>query len=257
MTTDRFRHITLRLRPAHMSRAAAVALCTLVCVLTALMGSDWPRVVHPEIDGWPTPQIKEMAQSVVYGCPVPVCLLAAWLLGRIPAQTAVQRRWRLGIIIFAMLVGLLPLWGVNRFWFYRLGTPGFMTPFALSVILFPPAWNMSVPPRHHLPSTQTQGTCQHFPSISTITIIALLWVTAVYLTALYTYLPMWLLILPVPLVAATFLRPSTSRPPRPSVSSSCLPYFSRYLWLMFGCTAVALAMRTIMYLLKYNDVPFH
>ena len=240
MTTDRFRHITLRLRPAHMSRAAAVALCTLVCVMTALMGSDWPRVVHPEIDGWPTPQIKEMAQSVVYGCPVPVCLLAAWLLGRIPAQTAVQRRWRLGIIIFAMLVGLLPLWGVNRFWFYRLGTPGFMTPFALSVILFPPAWNMSVPPARRLPSAPA------------LTLLSLLWVTAVYLTALYTTFPMWPLVLPVPFAAA-FLRP-----PAPSVpAAECPPYFSRYLWLMFGCTAVSLAMRTLMYCLKYNDVPLY
>lgn len=233
MTTDRFRHIIRQLRPAHMSRAAAVALCTLVCVMTALMGSDWPRVVHPEIDGWPTPQIKEMAQSVVYGCPVPVYLLAAWLLGRIPAHTAVQRRWRMGIIIFALLVGLLPLWGVNRFWFYRLGTPGFMTPFALSVILFPPAWNMSVPPADRLPSAPA------------LTLLSLLWVTAVYLTALFTTFPMWPLVLPVPFAAATFLRPS-------SASSDCPPYFSRYLWLMAGCTAVALAMRTLMYLLKYN-----
>lgn len=245
MTTDRFRHITLRLRPAHMSRAGAVALCTLVCVMTALMGSDWPRVVHPEIDGWPTPQIKEMAQSVVYGCPVPVCLLAAWLLGRIPAQTAVQRRWRLGIIIFAMLVGLLPLWGVNRFWFYRLGTPGFMTPFSLSVILFPPAWNMSVLPARRLPSA---------PAVA---LLSLLWVTAVYLTALFTTFPMWPLVLPVPFAAATFLRPSLSSFSSPASSSAFPPFFSRYLWLMAGCTAVALAMRTLMYLLKYNDVPLH
>ena len=230
-----------------MSRAGAVALCTLVCVMTALMGSDWPRVVHPEIDGWPTPQIKEMAQSVVYGCPVPVCLLAAWLLGRIPAHTAVQRRWRLGIIIFALLVGLLPLWGVNRFWFYRLGTPGFMTPFALSVILFPPAWNMSVPPADRLPSAPA------------LTLLSLLWVTAVYLVALHTPFPMWPLVLPVPFAAATFLRPSSASTHSSSLSSAtssaCPPYFSRYLWLMAGCTAVALAMRTLMYLLKYNDVP--
>ena len=241
-----------------MSRAGAVALCTLVCVMTALMGSDWPRVVHPEIDGWPTPQIKEMAQSVVYGCPVPVCLLAAWLLGRIPAQTAVQRRWRLGIIIFALLVGLLPLWGVNRFWFYRLGTPGFMTPFALSVILFPPAWNMSVPPAARLPLS-SPALSHRFTYTSTL-VILLLWVTVVYLVALYTTFPMWPLVLPVPFAAATFLRSSDASTPSSSLSSSlssvtssaCPPYFSRYLWLMAGCTAVALAMRTLMYLLKYN-----
>ena len=236
MTTDRFRHITLRLSPAHMSRAGAVALCTLVCVMTALMGSDWPRVVHPEIDGWPTPQIKEMAQSVVYGCPVPVCLLAAWLLGRIPEQTAVQRRWRLGIIIFALLVGLLPLWGVNRFWFYRLGTPGFMTPFALSVILFPPAWNMSVPPVRRLPLCLW------------LTFTALLWVMSCYMGGIGNYIPMWTMLFAVP---STILWNCNC-----SKGNKAFPVlFNRYLWLMAGCTFTALIMRILFYLLKINDMP--
>lgn len=219
-----------------MSRAAAVALCTLVCVMTALMGSDWPRVVHPEIDGWPTPQIKEMAQSVVYGCPVPVCLLAAWLLGRIPAQTAVQRRWRLGIIIFAMLVGLLPLWGVNRFWFYRLGTPGFMTPFALSVILFPPAWNMSVPPADRLPSAPA------------LTLLSLLWVTAWYVGGMEKYVPMWGMMAIIPLAHLPYIGLGRKHRHLPAC-------FYRYEWLMAGCTFVALAVRAFLYLLKMNDFP--
>ena len=219
-----------------MSWAGAVALCTLVCVMTTLMGSDWPRAVHPEIDGWPTPQIKEMAQSVVYGCPVPVCLLAAWLLGRMPAHTAVQRRWHLGIIIFALLVGLLPLWGVNRFWFYRLGTPGFMTPFALSVILFPPAWNMSVPPADRLPSAPA------------LTLAAIIWVLSCYVGGMGKLIPMWMMMLAVLFTIPWYYRHFTD-------NKAFYAFFHRYSWLMAICTLMALIVRACFYMLKINDMP--
>lgn len=221
---------TQRLGTAAWPVERAVLFCALICIMTALMGCDWPRAVHPTFEAPGCQPWTLMARSIVQGFPVPASLLATWMLRHIPSSTSLLRRWRGVIILTVLIVGLIPLWNTNRWWCYRLGTPGFMTPFALSVIFFAPAWNMAV------------ASAQRIKYNIWLTVGSALWVAVWYFWGLFTGGPMWPMVLPVPLVLYSFYNAEVSG------------FLRLYMRLMCGCTAVALAVRIILYLLKINHI---
>lgn len=108
-----------------------------MCVVLRL---NWPgsmvyidhNVRYSMVPAW----FIELFNDILYGWPVCLCLLLAYVRNKIKIIRSSQKRF-LSILSFLTLIsGLFPLYDINKFLCYRHGVYGFLLPFLIITFCF-------------------------------------------------------------------------------------------------------------------------